>query len=156
MSRSPVVDQQYRLQPYDLHGIAMRAVIQEVTFQGLEEVAPVLHFASEPAKHLVLDNELRRELIAIVQSSLCEDWIGQAVELRPVQQGGKVRIGLVAPGRQGTVQAQVARLRHWQQQQVRAYGQTLLLILALLLVLAAVSLLEDSEQFWQALLDYVR
>jgi hypothetical protein len=151
-----VVDQRYRLQADDLHGATLHVVINAITFQGLEDLVPVLHFADAPAKHLVLDEDLRRELIAMTQSSLFHDWIGRTVELRPVRQDGDVRIRLIAAGRPGILDAHVLRLRRWSRQQMRAYGQILLLIAALILLLAAVSFVENSERLLQTVLDYLR
>jgi hypothetical protein len=155
MSRALVVDLRYRLQPDDLHGVHLRVVIGAVTLQGLEDFAPVLHFAGSPAKHLVLDEELRRELIHITQSSLVNDWIGRTVELRSVRQDGDVRIGLTAPGRPNTLDVHLFRLYKWRSQQAGAFGQILLLILALMLILLAVSFVENSAQLWETVLDYV-
>jgi hypothetical protein len=156
MSRAMVVDQRYRLQADDLHGATFHVVIQGITFQGLEDLAPVLHFAGAPAKHLVLDEDLRRELIAMTQSSLFDDWIGRTVELRPVRQDGDVRIRLTAAGRPGILDAHWLRLRNWRRQQMRAYGQILLLIAALILILAVVSFVENSQRLLQTVLDYLR
>jgi hypothetical protein len=47
MSISPIVDANYRLQAVDLEGMARHVVIANVTYQGVEEMTPVLHFVGQ-------------------------------------------------------------------------------------------------------------
>ncbi|HXF61764.1 MAG TPA: hypothetical protein VNK95_09105, partial [Caldilineaceae bacterium] len=81
MSISYFVDEKYRLQPADLQGWPRRVVIANVTFQGIEEARPVLHFAGQ-TKRLALSAEQTRQLIALTGSAQFSDWIGRAVVLR--------------------------------------------------------------------------
>lgn len=95
MSISYFVDEKYRLQPADLQGRPRRVVIANVTYQGLEDVRPVLHFAGQ-TKRLALDAEQTRQLIALTGSAQLTDWIGRTVVLQPPRRG-ETAIRIVAP-----------------------------------------------------------
>jgi hypothetical protein len=82
MSTSPIVDANYRLQPADLEGAARQVVIANVSFQGLEAMTPVLHFAGQ-SKRLVLSPEQVREMVEITGTTLFPQWIGVPVVLKP-------------------------------------------------------------------------
>ena len=82
MSTSPIVDANYRLQPADLEGTARQVVIANVSFQGLEAMTPVLHFAGQ-TKRLVLSPEQVRQMMEITGTTLFPQWIGVPVVLKP-------------------------------------------------------------------------
>lgn len=80
MSRAEVVDSTYRLHPEDLHGESHTLTISAISFQGLEEIQPVAHFA-ETRKRLLLTQDHCRTLILLTGSSLAHDWVGYAIRL---------------------------------------------------------------------------
>lgn len=82
MSISPVVDASYRLQPADLEGAPRQVVIANVTYQGIEEMTPVLHFEGQ-SKRLVLSPEQTGKLIEITGTALFRQWVGTAIILKP-------------------------------------------------------------------------
>lgn len=151
MSRAPVVDERYRLQPADLQGLPLRTVIHKVTYQGLEQLTPVLHFADLPlghlalVKHLALDAAQCRELIRLTRSSFCGDWVGQTVELRVTSVAGKPTINLATPTPPAVVRERLLRVHT----PLMLNGHTLLLITLLVLVFVALFLFENSTAAWQ-------
>ena len=97
MSISPTVDAGYRLQPADLDGAPRRAVIANVSFQGLEEMTPVLHFEGQ-TKRLVLSPEQTAQAVELMGTSLFHNWIGRPLVLVPVRRRkGPTEIVLAAP-----------------------------------------------------------
>jgi hypothetical protein len=93
MSISDIVDERYRLHVADLEGRPTRAVIVNVTYQGVEELSPVLHLEGF-AKRLVLSSTQSQELMRITGTAILSDWVGHQVELRPVAGGGEKRIAI--------------------------------------------------------------
>jgi hypothetical protein len=152
MSRAPVVDERYRLQPVDLAGAPLRVVITSVSHQGLEEITPLLHFATSPVKPLALDFTQRRELIRLARSSVFADWIGRTVELRVTTVAGKRSIVITDPTPSKVVRERVARLGS----SLRLNWSTVLLIVLLVLVFTALYILENSPTAWSLLLDLLR
>jgi hypothetical protein len=151
MSRSTVVDQRYRLQAPDLGGIPQRVIIGAISFQGLEELTPVLHFEGLPNKHLVLNSAQRQELIRLMHSSLCSDWVGRPVELRAIQVDQAAPIVLAAPT---TPQVLHERMAH-PRKRGRALSSSWWMALVLLLMLAALLLLERSETVFRFILQFL-
>lgn len=82
MSISPIVDADYRLHIADLQGQARQVVIANVTYQGIEEMVPVLHFEGQ-TKRLVLSAEQAAQVIQITGTPLFERWVNTSVILRP-------------------------------------------------------------------------
>ena len=82
MSISPIVDAEYRLQPEDLVGLPRHVIISNVTYQGVEEMTPVLHFEGQ-SKRLVLSPEQIAKIIDISGTLLYPQWIGLAIILQP-------------------------------------------------------------------------
>ena len=82
MSISPIVDDNYRLQSGDLEGKARQVVIANVTYQGVEEMTPVLHFVGQ-SKRLVMTAEQVSQLIDITGTTLLPQWIGASIVLHP-------------------------------------------------------------------------
>ena len=78
MSISPLVDADYRLYAADLAGMARQVVIANVTYQGIEEMRPVLHIEGQ-TKRLVLSPEQVNQLIEITGTALLSRWIGIAI-----------------------------------------------------------------------------
>lgn len=82
MSISPIVDTDYRLHIADLQGEARQVVIANVTYQGVEEMVPVLHFEGQ-TKRLVLSAEQAEQVIRITGTPLYARWINTPIILRP-------------------------------------------------------------------------
>jgi hypothetical protein len=95
MSTSPIVDANYRLHPIDLQGIARQVVIANISFQGVENMAPVLHFVGQ-TKRLVLSADQVRQMIDITGTSLFPQWIGVTIILQPQASQGQASILLKA------------------------------------------------------------
>src|SRR4051812_25358162 len=83
MSISPIVDAGYRLQAADLEGAARQVVIANVTYQGVEEMTPVLHFIGQ-SKRLVLSPQQVGEVIEVTGTTLFQQWVGTSIILQPV------------------------------------------------------------------------
>jgi hypothetical protein len=103
MSISPIVDADYRLQPADLAGSARRVVISNVTYQGVEEMAPVLHFAGQ-TKRLVLSHEQVEQMLDITGTILYPRWIGVPILLFPPAaiDGAQIQIKAVTARQRGS------------------------------------------------------
>jgi hypothetical protein len=95
MSISPIVDANYRLQAADLEGMARQVEIANVTYQGVEEMTPVLHFVGQ-TKRLVLSPEQVTQIIDITGSTLFAQWIGVAIVLQPPKSKSETHI-LIKP-----------------------------------------------------------
>lgn len=95
MSRVEIVDQEYRLQAGDLGQTPRRVLITNVTMQGLETMAPTLHFAGEP-KRLPLSREQSQALIEITGTAVTQQWIGATVYLVPTSSGSSPAIRILA------------------------------------------------------------
>jgi hypothetical protein len=96
MSISPIVDANYRLLPADLEGKPRQVVISNVTYQGIEEMSPVLHFVGQ-TKRLVLSAEQANRVIEIAGTPLFPQWIGTSLVLLPSTSKGESRILIEAP-----------------------------------------------------------
>jgi hypothetical protein len=97
MSHSEIVDEGYRLRVSDLNGESIRVQIVNVSYQGLEQMTPVLHFAGQ-TRRLHLTQSQSRSLIEITGSATPSNWIGCTVELFPTHVGGVWSIEVVGPG----------------------------------------------------------
>jgi hypothetical protein len=84
VSLSAVVDERYRLTPADLNGRARQVMIKAVTFEGVEQFTPLLHFEGV-ARPLALDPEQRIDMAAVAHSTLTADWVGVALVLYPLR-----------------------------------------------------------------------
>jgi hypothetical protein len=100
MSISPLVDAGYRLQPADLEGASRQVVIANVTYQGVEEMTPVLHFAGQ-TKRLVLSPQHVEQVIKITGTTLFQQWIGATLVLQPriTKNDSAIWIHAAGPGR---------------------------------------------------------
>ncbi len=93
MSRSPIVDNRYRLTPADLNGRPRQVVVKAVTMEGVETMTPVLHFEGV-ARPLTLGLAQRTDMALIARSTLTTDWVGVSLVLRPVKAEGQDVIAL--------------------------------------------------------------
>ena len=75
----------YRLHPRDLDE-PRTTVIRRVTYEGVEELRPVLYFESV-SKPLVLSGEQARALTRWTGEGLCERWVGHGVTLSAATDG---------------------------------------------------------------------
>ena len=148
MSRSQIVDQHYRLQSADLQGVPVQAMITAVSFQGLEELAPILHLADGSFKRLALTPEQRQALIRVTQSTFCADWVGCQIELQPSVEQGHARLLIVVPGSPRLRYRPLLRMGNMVLILSRAIWPLLLVGLILLIVL----LLERSETLFEQIL----
>jgi hypothetical protein len=82
MSISSSVDERYRLYATDLNGRPRHVVIANVTYQGLEEVNPVLHFVGQ-SKRLVLTPAQCHQMVLLTGTALFIEWIGRPIILKP-------------------------------------------------------------------------
>ena len=80
MTQSAVVDSTYRIHAGDLQGLDLERRIINISYQGIEEMAPVLHLEGV-AKRLVLDQALSGQMIALTRSPMPEDWVGARIRL---------------------------------------------------------------------------
>lgn len=82
MSVSDAVETGYRIQPTDLRGQETVRLIVNVSYQGIEDMSPVLHLDGT-TKRLALDQEQSRQMMILTQSSIPEDWVGARIRLIP-------------------------------------------------------------------------
>ncbi len=150
MSISPVIDTRYRLGPRDIGRQDRVVTIQNVSWQGLETLTPLLHLREFPTKRLMLEKVQQQEISQITGSLRAEDWIGHTLLLAVRSDQDQLRIHLypmqIIPaqnhfgrrsGRSSTVQVP---------QSMRA---TLILLLILLLLFLLVPLIDQSDMLWQ-------
>lgn len=145
MSISPAIDRRYRLEPRDLGRQEQIVTIQNVTHQGLESLAPLLHFHEIPSKKLLLEPIQCQELAAITGTTHQAAWVGHRVLLAAQSDRDRLRIHLFSPtapkASRTTARARPLLPANLQQ-------SSLLLLLLILLLLAAFALNENSP-FWQ-------
>ncbi len=131
--------------------------IQNVSWQGVEELAPLLHFREFPSKRMLLDPQQQQALMRITNSTETRAWVGQVLLLQvvatlPTDDAAKPRdpwrIQLSAPTEKPVTLA-LPRLPGQFSNNTRT---TLLLLLLLLLLFLAVAILDSSESVWQWLL----
>lgn len=84
MSISAAVDEGYRIHLADLDGQEWEWVITNVSYQGVEEMSPVLHLQGL-SKRFVLDAEQSRQMMALTRSPIPEEWIGATIRVAPKQ-----------------------------------------------------------------------
>ena len=96
MSLSETVDEKYRISVDDLDGHARRLVIANVSYQGVEEMRPVLHFEGL-TKRLVLTSNQSHDMIRLTHTAIPSDWIGETVNLRPEHSGDDRIIKIDSP-----------------------------------------------------------
>ena len=137
MSISPIIDERYRLQPADVGRSGVHVTVQNVSWQGIEQLHPLLHLREFPQKRLLLNQQQVQSLIEIVGSTMAQDWIGQRLVLVAEYDDGDlvIRIRLATPVNRLTI--------GWRPPlHLRETGQTLLLVLLLALIFLLVFLLD--------------
>jgi len=143
MSLSPIVDQRYRLKPTDIGQATLRVTIQNVSFQGVEELKPVLHLVEFPTKRFVVDRAQCQALIRLTGSPLLLDWIGHQIDLKTITAEEQTNILIAAP-----------QAAHWPWQQVQSSTRagnyqplwtSILLLIVLLLIFGAAYALDNGD-----------
>ena len=114
MSFSETVDEKYRISAVDLNGREHRLRVSNVSYQGLENLSPVLHFDGI-TKRLVLDRTQYRQMIIHTREAVPEDWIGASVVLRPTEMGGETTVVIGSPHGLGlpSMRATLGSLSEW-------------------------------------------
>lgn len=142
MAHTHTVQTRYRLNPKDITAARVAVTIQNVSYQGLEDLNPVLHLAEYPGKPLVLNRQQCAELSKVTQSALPAAWIGRVIVLQVQNQADPPVIGITAPQQQPVpIVTSRPRANH--------YGKLwsiLLLFLILAAAFGAVYLLERLDQ----------
>ena len=135
MSISPVIDTRYRLGPRDIGRQDRMVTIQNVSWQGLEILTPLLHLREFPTKRLMLEKVQQQELIRITGSPRAEDWIGHTLLLAVRSDQDQLRIHLYPMQIVPTQIHSRARVERSSPVQVpQSLRATLLLLLILLLL----------------------
>lgn len=137
MSISPIIDERYRLRPEDVGRSGVHVTVQNVSWQGVEQLHPLLHLREFPQKRLLLTQQQMQSLIDIVGSTLVQDWIGQRLVLVAEYEDGVpvIRIRLATP----TNRVRVG----WRPPlHLQETGRTVLLLLLLALIFLLVFLLD--------------
>lgn len=100
MSLSDAIDRRYRMMPGDLAGKPRQVIVRGVSVEGLEFVTPLVYFEGV-GRPLALDPQQRIEMTSIARSTILADWIGSALVLEPVKDGGRERIRLRSTSEKG-------------------------------------------------------
>ena len=137
---APVVGRRYRLRPEDLLSDSVEATITNVSMEGLEVLHPVLHF-DRLAKPMALNPETANDLAHVTHSAIPEEWIGQRVQIAAVDDGGDLRLTILAPS---VRVPPPVRLTRRSSEARRQRTRSLLIALVVLLIVLAVYLLENS------------
>jgi hypothetical protein len=143
MSISPIIDEHYRLRPTDLGRSSVQVTIQNVSWQGVEQLRPLLHLREFPQKRLLLTSPQMQTLIDIVGSSVAQDWIGHTILLLAEYDDGELTIMLYP---RTAILGRMPQLRP--HRQLHETGRTLLLITLLGLIFGLVYLLDQAESLW--------
>ncbi len=98
MSISETIDEKYRLHVDDLSGRDRQLIVSNVSYQGIEEMRPVLHFEGL-TKRLVLTRDQGFEMVRLTHTPVPSDWIGQTVLLSPAPMGGEPAIVIESASR---------------------------------------------------------
>lgn len=148
MSLSAVVDERYRLSVADLNGRPRQVMIKAVTFEGVEQFTPLLHFEGV-ARPLALDPEQRIQMAGIARSTLTADWVGVALVMRPARGNEGETIALLpldASGRNAPRALPPDSMADRVAQPAQRSLRPLLILLALLaLAFAAAYLVENLD-----------
>lgn len=137
MSISPIIDAQYRLQPRDLGHQDHVVTIQNVSWQGLEILTPLLHLHEFPEKRLVLESVQYQELLSILGTPQEADWIGERLILATQSDPDQLRIHLFPLDQLSNHSSKILLVRI-----PDGMGMTLLLLLIFALLLMLVALLD--------------
>jgi hypothetical protein len=137
MSISPIIDERYRLRPEDVGRSGIYVTVQNVSWQGVEQLHALLHLREFPQKRLLLTQQQIQSLIEIAGSTLIQDWIGQRLVLVAEYDDGEpvVTIRLAPPTKRAPI--------GWRPPlHLEETGRTLLLLLLLALIFLLVFLLD--------------
>ena len=145
MSISPVIDARHRLQPHDLGRQEQVVTIRNVSRQGLERLAPLLHLREIRDKRLLLDPIQCQELAEITGTTNQADWIGRQVLLVVQSDRDQLRIHLLLPHSSGAKM----RLTSMANRMPDTMRTSLLLFMLLCLLFLAAAALNDNSVFWQ-------
>lgn len=150
MSISPIIDNLYRLGPHDIGRQDRMVTIQNVSWQGLETLTPLLHLREFPTKRLRLEKVQQQELVRITGSPRAEDWIGHTLLLAVRSDKDQLRIHLY-PLQIVPTQNRLGTRMEWSStvQVPQSLRASLLLLLILLLLFLMVPLIEQSDILWQ-------
>ena len=97
MSFSATIDYRYRLIAADLGGRSRSVIVTRVSYQGVENLQPMLHFESI-GKPLALDPSQRLVVSQLARSTAVSDWVGLMMELHPVEYEGRSWIEITPIG----------------------------------------------------------
>ncbi|MFN8444511.1 MAG: hypothetical protein U0175_27245 [Caldilineaceae bacterium] len=97
MSFSATVDSRYRLIAADLGGRARSVIVTRISYQGVENLQPMLHFEGV-GKPLALDPSQRLVVSQIARSTAVSDWVGLMMELHPIEHEGRSWIEITPVG----------------------------------------------------------
>jgi len=113
MSLSEIVDANYRIHVEDLQGREREWRISNVSFQGVEEMTPVLHFEGM-TKRLVLDQELSLQMIELTRTAIPDEWMGAKIRIapNPAGEGSKMAITAATLPRP-TASVAMRRTKNW-------------------------------------------
>jgi hypothetical protein len=95
MSISEIVDAEYRIHASDLHKKESEWIVSNVSYQGVEDLAPVLHLHGI-TKRLVLNPLQSRQMMALTRSSIPEEWIGARIRLEVTSVADTATIAITA------------------------------------------------------------
>lgn len=151
MSLCEVVDRRYRLNPADLAGRTRPVIVCSVTYEGLEELRPLVHFEGL-GRPLSLDPDQRLDMARITHSTLLVDWVGASLVLRPVRRDGRESIRLLGRDEYDPYPLLAPAQRRAPALPVRTILRLLAVIFLIVAAFAAVSMVETATNF-QALLD---
>jgi hypothetical protein len=144
MSISPIVDERYRLRPSDLGRASVQVTVQNVSWQGVEQLHPLLHLREFPQKRLLLNQPQVQSITEIVGSTLAHDWIGHRLVLAVQYQVGEPVIQLYSAAPTNLEPPSWRPTRHLSER-----GRTLLLLLLLVLLFVLVFLLDNANTLGQ-------
>ena len=147
MSTSNIVDQKYRLAPADLRTRSQRAVIVNVSYQGLEDLKAVAHFDG-PVKPMVLSPSQVRDLVRITDTAIFSDRIGHALILTLPRNVGESEIELLSdsaqdPQRSSPVFSNHVDLTEW---------LVAILIVLGLVILSLAYVQQNGQSLWDTIL----
>lgn len=144
MSISPIVDEHYRLRPSDIGRGSIQVTVQNVSWQGVEQLHPLLHLREFPQKRLLLNQPQVQSITEIVGSTLAQDWIGHRLVLAVQYQSGEPVITLHSAAPTNPEPTAWRPALHLSER-----ARTLLLLLLLALLFALVFLLDNANALGQ-------
>lgn len=154
-----LAERQFRLQAADFADMPAGGhtlVVRAVGTQGVERLAPVLHFEGL-AKPLVLDPVDVTAMARLTGSPLWSDWMGKAIPLHIAYEDGQrhVRIGHPTPAQRAAVLADPERLAKARRAIWRRVRVALMIALLVVLAIVAVYLVENGPTLIATLRQYL-